>query len=77
MAVCATCLRPDIRTGEHDCPGYGDIQLTRVLGRGLIVDTAPGPLPHGPPPSSPTGDWGASLQGTDLHQHRRIKSCTG
>ncbi|MGW2720821.1 hypothetical protein [Streptomyces sp. NPDC001492] len=39
MAKCTTCLQP-IR-GEHDCPGLGDIQLSRKLGHGLIVDTAP------------------------------------
>lgn len=41
MAVCTTCLQPGIRAGEHDCPGLGDIQLTRQLGHGLRVDTAP------------------------------------
>lgn len=40
MAVCTTCLQPGITT-PHDCPGYGDIQLTRKLGHGLIVDHAP------------------------------------
>lgn len=42
MSVCVTCLQPDIRDhAQHDCPGIGDIQLTRKLGHGLIVDTAP------------------------------------
>lgn len=40
MSVCATCLKPGI-TDPHDCPGLGEIQLTRQLGRGIIVDTAP------------------------------------
>lgn len=40
MAVCTTCLQPGI-TNPHDCPGIGDIQLTRQRGRGVIVDTAP------------------------------------
>lgn len=42
MSVCTTCLKPDLPAdGRHDCPGLGDIQLTRQLGRGLRVDTAP------------------------------------
>ena len=41
MSVCATCLQPGIRDGQHDCPGPGGIQLTRQLGRGLRVDIAP------------------------------------
>lgn len=42
MSVCATCLKPGL-TGDqrHDCPGLGEIQLTRQLGHGLRVDTAP------------------------------------
>lgn len=40
MSVCTTCLQPGI-TEPHDCPGLGDIQLTRQLGRGVIVETAP------------------------------------
>jgi hypothetical protein len=42
MAVCTTCLQPGITT-PHDCPDIGEIQLTRKLGHGLIVDHAP---PH-------------------------------
>lgn len=42
MSVCATCLKPGLPAdGQHDCPGLGDIQLTRQLGRGIRVDTAP------------------------------------
>jgi hypothetical protein len=40
MAVCTTCLGRGNLT-EHDCPGLGNIQVTRQLGRGLIVDEAP------------------------------------
>lgn len=41
MSVCATCFESGIRDGRHDCPGIGEIQVTRHLGHGLIVDTAP------------------------------------
>ncbi|KUF18438.1 hypothetical protein [Streptomyces silvensis] len=42
MSVCATCLEPGIAEhSKHDCPGPGEITLTRQLGRGLIVQTAP------------------------------------
>lgn len=41
MAVCTTCFESGIRPNEHDCPGLGEIQLTRKLGHGLIVDKAP------------------------------------
>lgn len=42
MSVCATCLQSGLPAdGRHDCPGLGDIQLTRQLGHGLRVDTAP------------------------------------
>ncbi|MDX3515893.1 hypothetical protein PV755_44550 [Streptomyces caniscabiei] len=40
MSVCATCHQPGI-TGPHDCPGIGEIQVTRQRGRGVIVDHAP------------------------------------
>lgn len=40
MALCTTCLQP-ITTRPHDCRGIGEIQLTRELGRGLIVAHAP------------------------------------
>jgi hypothetical protein len=40
MAVCTTCLQPDI-TDPHDCPGIGEIQVSRQRGRGVVVDTAP------------------------------------
>lgn len=39
MAKCTTCFQSI--SGKHDCPGLGDIQVSRQLGRGLIVDTAP------------------------------------
>jgi hypothetical protein len=42
MSVCATCLTPGIRDHtQHQCPGLGEIQLSRHLGRGLVVDYAP------------------------------------
>ncbi|MEI5100331.1 hypothetical protein RB200_19610 [Streptomyces sp. PmtG] len=42
MSVCATCLEPGIQDSkEHDCPGLGDITITRQLGRGLVILTAP------------------------------------
>lgn len=42
MSVCTTCLKPGLPAdGLHDCPGLGDIRLTRQLGHGLRVDTAP------------------------------------
>lgn len=40
MSVCATCYQHGI-TEPHDCPGLGEIQLTRQRGRGVIVDHAP------------------------------------
>lgn len=66
MSVCTTCLEPSIRDyATHDCPGLGDVQLTRQLGRGLIVKSAPrrtrmalGLLVD--------AKWGAVLQGDDL-----------
>lgn len=39
MPKCTTCFQ-SFRE-KHDCPGLGDIQVSRQLGRGLIVDTAP------------------------------------
>lgn len=41
MSVCATCLEPGIRDGQHNCPDLGDIAVTRQLGYGLIVTDAP------------------------------------
>ena len=44
MTVCATCHEPDTHDhshAQHDCPGIGDIQIARQLGRGIIVNTAP------------------------------------
>ncbi|MET7458500.1 hypothetical protein ABZT03_43170 [Streptomyces sp. NPDC005574] len=42
MSVCATCYQPNIRDhNKHNCPGLGEIQVSRQLGRGLIVDKAP------------------------------------
>lgn len=32
---------PPVRDNGHDCPGIGEIQLTRQRGRGVIVDHAP------------------------------------
>lgn len=42
MSVCATCYQPGLPAdGRHDCPGLGEIQVTRERGHGLRVDTAP------------------------------------
>jgi hypothetical protein len=42
MSVCTTCLQPDLPADrQHDCLGIGEIQLTRQLGRGVIVEAAP------------------------------------
>ena len=40
MAVCTTCYQSGI-TNPHDCPGIGEIQVSRQRGRGVVVDTAP------------------------------------
>lgn len=63
MAMCTTCLQPGIR-GEHDCPGLGEIQLTRHLGRGLVVDTAPARARIALTVLASRG-WGAALSGDD------------
>jgi hypothetical protein len=63
MAMCTTCLQPGIR-GEHDCPGLGEIQLTRHLGRGLVVDTAPARARIALTVLASCG-WGAALSGDD------------
>ena len=42
MSVCATCRETGIRDQQqHQCPGLGELQLSRQLGRGLVVDQAP------------------------------------
>jgi hypothetical protein len=63
MAVCTTCLQPGITT-PHDCPGIGEIQLTRKLGHGLIVETAPPRTRMALAVLANTG-WGARVQGAD------------
>lgn len=66
MSVCTTCLQRGIRDySEHDCPGLGDIHLTRQLGRGLRVDTAP---PRARMPLTVLADHGHGLamQDADL-----------
>ncbi|MGW1616349.1 hypothetical protein ACWCQZ_44275 [Streptomyces sp. NPDC002285] len=63
MSVCTTCYQTGI-TGPHDCPGLGEIQLTRQLGRGLIVDTAP-PRARIALTVLASRGWGASLSGDD------------
>lgn len=66
MSVCATCLQPDIGDhSKHDCPGVLAVQLTRKLGRGLIVDTAP-PRARMALTVLANPSWGAVLQGVDL-----------
>lgn len=41
MSVCTTCYEPGITAGVHDCPGLGEIQVSRHRGRGVVVDVAP------------------------------------
>lgn len=42
MSVCTTCLQHGLPAdGQHDCPGLGEITVTRQLGHGLIVTAAP------------------------------------
>ncbi|MFE2965534.1 hypothetical protein ACFXKC_18010 [Streptomyces sp. NPDC059340] len=65
MSVCATCRETGIRNYEqHQCPGIGDIQLTRKLGHGLIVDNAPPRTRMALAVLANTG-WGARVQGAD------------
>lgn len=40
MSVCSTCHETGI-TGPHDCPGIGEIQVSRQRGHGIRVDHAP------------------------------------
>lgn len=65
MSVCTTCLQPGLPAdGQHDCPGLGDVQLTRLLGYGLRVDIAP---PRTRMALTVLADhgWGAQMQGAD------------
>ena len=65
MSVCTTCHQPGIRNhAEHQCPGPGEIQLTRRLGHGLTVDTAP-PRARIALTALADAKWGAAMQGTD------------
>ena len=64
MSVCTTCLQPGIATGGHDCPGFGDVQISRHLGRGLVVDTAPARTRMALAVLADAG-WGATIQGSD------------
>lgn len=64
MSVCATCLQPGLPDGGHDCPGLGDIQLTRQLGHGVRVDTAPARAQMALNVLTEHG-WGAALVGAD------------
>lgn len=66
MSVCTTCLQGDLPTdGQHNCPGYGEIQITRHLGYGLIVNTAPARARMALDVLA-GHDWGATLQSPDL-----------
>jgi hypothetical protein len=65
MAVCTTCLQSGITASGHDCPGLGEIQLSRKLGHGLIVDNAP-PRARIALAVLVDAKWGAALQGNDL-----------
>ncbi|MFI9154524.1 hypothetical protein [Streptomyces sp. NPDC053367] len=66
MSVCATCYEPTIRDYDsHNCPGIGEITITRKRGHGLIVLEAPrrariavGLLAD--------AKWGATMAGKDL-----------
>ena len=65
MSVCTTCLQPGLAAdGRHDCPGLGDVQVTRELGRGLRVDTAPARTRMALTLFADLG-WGAQMQGED------------
>jgi hypothetical protein len=65
MSVCATCLKSNPHDQQHQCPGIGEIQLSRVLGRGLVVDHAPARSRMALHVLADRG-WGARLQGVDL-----------
>jgi hypothetical protein len=65
MSVCATCLKSSPHDQQHQCPGIGEIQLSRVLGRGLVVDHAPARSRMALHVLADRG-WGACLQGVDL-----------
>jgi hypothetical protein len=42
VSVCTTCHQADIRDhSQHECKPVGELQMTRHLGRGVVVDTAP------------------------------------
>lgn len=63
MSVCATCYQHGLPVdGRHDCPGLGDIQVTRERGHGLRVDTAP---PRARMALNVLADsgWGVTMQG--------------
>lgn len=62
MPMCTTCLQPI--HGEHDCPGLGEVQLSRKLGRGLIVETAP-PRARMAVALLANGAYGLSMQSND------------
>lgn len=65
MSVCTTCLQRGLPTdGRHDCPGIGDVQLSRHLGQGLRVDTAPARARMTLTVLADMG-WGARMQGAD------------
>lgn len=64
---CSTCGATGITAWEdhaHACPGLGDIQLTRHLGYGLRVDTAPARSRMALTVLADMG-WGARMQGED------------
>lgn len=64
-AVChsiANDLRIALQGTDH--PGIGDVQLSRQLGRGLIVDTAPARARMALTVLADHG-WGATMQGAD------------
>lgn len=66
MSVCATCRETGIRDhAKHVCPGIGEIQLSRHLGRGLVVDQAPPRIRMALHVLS-TAQYGAALQEPDL-----------
>jgi len=66
MSVCATCYETGIRDHtQHDCPGLGELQLSRQLGRGLIVDHAP-PRVRMALHVLATAQYGAALQQPDM-----------
>jgi hypothetical protein len=65
MSVCATCLKSNPADQPHDCTGIGDIRISRVQGRGLVVDQAPARSRMALHVLADSG-WGVRFYGLDL-----------